>query len=67
MMVKINTRNLLKEMTVRGLNGYHLAKKCGISDQTVYRLLRSSMATPKTVAIIANTLSVSTDILIEME
>lgn len=65
LMIKVNSKRLNKEMARQCLNSNDLAKKCGLSNATIYRLrLEGATTQGKTLGLIAKALNIDIDELI---
>lgn len=65
LMVKVNHKKLNREMARQCLNCNDLAKKCGLSNTTIYRLrLKGATTQGKTLGLVARALNIDIDELI---
>ena len=65
LMIKVNSKRLNKEMARQCLNSNDLAKKCGLSNTTIYRLrLKGATTQGKTLGLVARALNIDIDELI---
>ena len=63
--IKVNNKRLINEMARQCLNSNDLAKKCGLSNTTIYRLrLEGATTQGKTLGLVARALNIDIDELI---